>query len=269
MPAELLTSDEIRSRWPYIYTGDLRGGTFCGQDGYADPYLTAMSFAAGARKRGVTILENTPVTSILLEGNRVRGVRADKKTYTAPVVVNCAGPWAEEVGRMAGLELPVLPIRRQVFMTKALTGIPKPIPMVIDMDSRFYFRGENPGMLMGMSDPQQLPGFDTSVDRAFLERVVERAVHRAPVLVDAEIGRGWGGLYAVTPDENPIIGEVPDARGLFCAVGFSGHGFQHGPAVGQILSELIIQKNTDFDLSPFRFGRFDGVITSPGEGRVV
>jgi sarcosine oxidase subunit beta len=124
------------------------------------------------------------------------------------------------------------------------------------MDDLFYFRGEDPGIIMGMSDLEEPSSFHTHVDRDFLERVIEKAVHRAPLMEQAKVLRGWGGLYSVTPDENPIIGAVPGIKGLFTATGFSGHGFQHGPSVGRILSELILKGSTDFDLSPFAYNRF-------------
>jgi sarcosine oxidase subunit beta len=106
------------------------------------------------------------------------------------------------------------------------------------------------------------------VDYAFMEQVIDAAIHRAPILEDCEILRGWGGLYAITPDDNPIIGPLPGADGLFCAIGFSGHGFQQAPTVGRILSELILDGRTDFDLSPFAHDRFDKV-RGKGETRVV
>ena len=169
---------------------------------------------------------------------------------------------------MAGLKIPVEPYRRQVFATKAFDLIPRPVPMVIDLDSLFYFRGEDPNIILGMSDREETPSFNTHVDRAFLERVIEAAVYRAPVLEKAEILRGWGGLYAITPDENPIIGAIPEIEGFLCAVGFSGHGFQHGPAVRRILAELICKGQTDFDLTPFAHDRF-GKIRGKSERRAI
>jgi sarcosine oxidase subunit beta len=169
---------------------------------------------------------------------------------------------------MAGRDLPVKPIRRQVFVTKALDDLPKPVPMVIDQDVTFYFRGEEPGLLMGMSDPDEPSSFNLNVDRNFMERVIEAAVHRAPVLDKAEILRGWAGLYEVTPDDNPIIGEISGIKGFFCCVGFSGHGFQHGPSVGSLLSQLIVDGQTEFDLKPFSHDRFEKK-GQEGERRVV
>jgi sarcosine oxidase subunit beta len=158
---------------------------------------------------------------------------------------------------MAGLRLPVKPYRRQVFVTKAFEAVPRPVPMILDIEPAFYFRGEGPAILMGMSDHDEPSSFNTNVDYHFLERVIEAAVRRAPILEQAEILRGWGGLYDITPDDNPIIGPMPGVEGLFCAIGFSGHGFQQGPSVGRILSELILYGQTGFDLTPFAHDRFD------------
>jgi heterotetrameric sarcosine oxidase beta subunit len=268
VPAEALTPDEIKHRWPYLNVDDLRGGTFCAEDGYADPYMAAMGLANAARRLGVRIEEQTKVTGIQIEGGQVRGVETTRGPIAARVVVIVAGAWGREVAQMAGFDLPVLPYRRQVFMTKAFEPIPKPVPMILDIEPAFYFRGEGPGVLMGMSDKEEPSSFNTNVDWHFLERVIEKAVHRAPLLEEADILRGWGGLYDITPDDNPIIGALPGVEGLFCAIGFSGHGFQQSPTVGRILSELILDGATGFDLSPFAHDRFDK-ISGKGETRVV
>jgi sarcosine oxidase subunit beta len=257
VPVETLAPDEIQHRWPYLQVEDLCGGTFCHEDGYADPYMAAMGFAGAARRLGARIEEQTRVTDILLRGGRVSGVETTRGPISAPVVVNVAGPWGGQVAQLAGFTLPVQPYRRQVFMTQAFEPIPKPVPMILDIEPAFYFRGEGPGLLMGMSDPQEPTSFQTNVDYAFMEQVIDAAIRRAPLLEDAEILRGWGGLYAITPDDNPIIGPLPGADGLFCAIGFSGHGFQQAPTVGRILADLILDGQTDFDLSPFAHDRFD------------
>lgn len=268
VPVEVLTPDDIRHRWPYLHVADLQGGTFCAEDGYADPYMAAMGFANAARRLGVRIEEQTKVTGIRIEGGRMVGVETTRGQVSSPIVINVAGPWGGEVARLAGLDLPVRPYRRQVFVTKAFEAIPKPVPMILDIEPAFYFRGEGPGLLMGMSDPDEPSSFNTNVDYSFLERLIDRAVQRAPILEEAEIHRGWGGLYAITPDDNPIIGALPGADGLFCAIGFSGHGFQQAPTVGRILSELTLDGETDFDISPFAHDRFDRVM-GKAETRVV
>jgi len=268
VPVEVLSPEDIKMRWPYLNVDGLKGGTFGPKDGYADPYLAAMGFANSARKLGVRIEDKTKVTDIIIEGGRVQGVETAKGPISAPAVVNVAGPWGGEVARMAGLDMPVKPYRRQVFVTKSFDAIPRPVPMIIDQDVTFYFCGYEPGIIMGMSDPDEPSSFYLNIDRDFLEKVVEAAVRLAPVLEKAEILRGWGGLYTITPDDNPIIGEAPDVEGLFCAIGFSGHGFQQAPAVGLILSQLIIDGHTDFDLKPFSYDRFEKK-EKVGEKRVV
>lgn len=265
---EVLSAEEIKQRWPYLNVSDLKGGTFGPKDGYADPYLAAMGFANSARKLGVRIEERTKVTGIKIERGRVEGVETTKGPISSPVIVNVAGPWGGEIALMAGLDLLAKPYRRQVFITKSFEAIPKPVPMIIDQDVTFYFKGEEPGILMGMSNPDEPSSFNINMDRDFLEKVIEAAVHRAPILEKAEILRGWGGLYTITPDQNPIIGEMPSAEGFFWAIGFSGHGFQQAPAVGLILSELILDGQTDFDLKPFAYGRFEKK-EQEGEKRVV
>jgi sarcosine oxidase subunit beta len=259
VPVEVLNPDEIRRRWPYLNCDDIIGGTFGPEDGYADPYLAAMGFAAAARKLGVRIEELTRVTAIRLSGDRVLGVETTRGPVSASAVVNAAGPLAAGVAAMVGLDLPVSPGRRQAFMTQPFDLLPRPVPMIIDQDALFYLRGAAPNIILGMSNLDEPSSFNLNVDREFMETVVEAAVHRVPILEKAKMLKGWAGLYEITPDDNPIIGEAPSLRGFFCAVGFSGHGFQHGPAVGRILSELISRGRTDFDLTPFSFDRFKKV----------
>lgn len=265
---ETLTPEEIKKRWHFLRTDDIEGGTFGPEDGFADPYEVSMVMAARARRLGAVFEERIAVTGILEKGDELLGVTTTRGEIHCGCVVNAAGPWAGEVAAMAGLRLPVAPYRRQVFMTGACDLQPKPIPMIIDVESRHYFRGEGMGILMGMSDLDEPSSFNTHTDPEFMEDVVERLLHRAPGLGSAEILRGWAGLYAITPDENPIIGPLGEKKGFWGAIGFSGHGFQHGPAAGKILSDLIRYGRTQWDISPFRYDRF-GENAEAGERRTV
>ena len=256
VPVEILSPEEVKHRWPYLEVKNLKGGIFGPEDGYVDPYDVTMAIANKTRSLGVTILERTEVLDIHLENGQIKGAATPEGFFSSRIIVNAAGAWGGEIAKMAGIDLPVEPYRRQVFITKAFDAIPRPVPMIIDQDTQFYIRGYAPGILLGMTDLDEPPSFRTHVDRDFLERVTAIALEKVPVLEQAEILRGWGGLYAITPDENPIIGEIPDIKGFFCATGFSGHGFQHGPAVGRILSELILDGETSFDLAPFSYDRF-------------
>ncbi len=269
VPVRLLSPGEIGDVAPYLYLDDVVGGTFCPRDGYADPYSVAMGFARQARRLGVRICEETEALDIKISGGKVRAVVTNQGEIATPVVVNVAGPWAAQVGGMAGLELPVQPYRRQVFVTAPFDELPKQTPLVIDFVPSFYFRREGASILMGMTDHEEPPSFNTNFDLKFLVKVAEKAAHRAPVLDRADFMRGWGGLYAITPDDNPIIGQhIGGVEGFYCAVGFSGHGFMQSPAVGRILAELITSGQTDFDLNPFQLERFEaGELV--GESRVV
>jgi len=269
VPVQLLSPEEIAEIAPYLYLEDVIGGTFCPADGYADPHSVDMGFAKMARRLGVEICEGTEVTGIKVEGGRVQGVDTTQGPVSAPVVVNTAGPWAAQVGRMAGVELPVEPYRRQVLVTEPFEPIPNPVPLVIDFAPSFYFRREGASILMGMTDKDEPPSFNTNVDWDFLDQIVDKAIYRAPVLEQAGLMRSWAGLYSITPDDNPVIGgNIGGVEGFHCAVGFSGHGFQQSPAVGRILAELLTSGQTSFDISPFRLERFEEGETV-GEKRVV
>jgi len=256
VPVQVLSPEEVKHRWPYIEVNSLKGGIFGPEDGYVDPYDMTMAIANKTRKLGVSIRERTEVTGIQLKNGRVNGVETSQGHFPAEIIINAAGAWGGEIARMAGIHIPVLPVRRQVFITNAFDALPRPVPMIIDQDTQFYVRGYAPGILMGMTDITEPPSYHTHVDRSFMEKVAAASLERIPLLEKAEVLRGWGGLYAMTPDENPIIGEIPAIKGFFCATGFSGHGFQHGPAVGRILSEIIADGTTRFNLKPFRYHRF-------------
>jgi sarcosine oxidase subunit beta len=258
LKVELLSPTEIEKLAPYLYLEDVIGGTFCETDGYADPYSVTMGYAKQARRMGVEIYLKTEALDIKVREGRVEGVVTSEGEIATLVVVNAAGPWAAEVGRMAGVEIPVQPYRRQIFVTAPFGELPERIPMIIDFAPSFYFRREGAGILMGMTDKEEPPSFNINTDWEFLVKVVEQASYRSPILEKASIMRGWGGLYAVTPDDNPIIGkDIGGVRGFYCAVGFSGHGFMQSPAVGRIIAELILNGKTTFDISQFRFERFE------------
>jgi len=182
VPTRLLSPDDIRELAPYLYLDDVIGGTFCPKDGYADPYSVAMGFARKARELGALISEKTEVTGVSMEGGRVTGVETPKGRIATPVVVNVAGAWSAQVGRMVGVDLPVKPYRRQIFVTHPFDALPQRIPMIIDFEPSFYFRREGPGILMGMTDKDEPSSFNTNVDWEFLAQVVGKAVHRAPLL---------------------------------------------------------------------------------------
>jgi sarcosine oxidase subunit beta len=243
--------------------------TYCRRDGIADPNGVTMGFARAAERAGVTIVRETEVTGIDVAGGRVAGVQTSRGPVGAPVVVNAAGPHARSIGRMAGVDVPVDPYRRHIFIATAPpAGVPPTRIMVIDFDTTFYFHREGAGVLFGMGDVHETPTFDTTVQWDFLPRVIDVAVRRLPALGDAAITHSWAGLYEVTPDANPLIGPAAGIEGLYLIAGFSGHGFQHSPAAGRILADLIAGRDPHFDLTPFEAGRFGGP-QSGGERYVI
>lgn len=255
IPVELLSPGEIQHRWPYLRVDDLRGGNFCVRDGYAGPYEALSGFVRGARRAGVKIFEETEVTRILRNGNQVAGVRTPRGDISSPIVVNAAGPYAGEVGKMAGVEVPVQPYRRQLFFTGPFPHIPDPIPLVIDFHRGWYFRREGAGLLI--SGPKDnFPSFNLNVDYDAMVEVAENSMYRVPVMEKAEIDHGWAGSYEISPDNHAILGEFPGLKGFFLANGFSGHGFQHSPAVGKIMAQLIIGEKTSIDISCLCVERF-------------
>jgi sarcosine oxidase, subunit beta len=255
-----LDAEEAVRLAPGLNGDGVIGATFCRRDGIADPNGVTMGFAKAAQAAGVTVERDTEVTGIRVEARRVSAVHTTRGTIDTPVVVNAAGPHARPVGRLAGVDLPVDPYRRHIFIATVnpgeAAGVPQSHIMVIDFDTTFYFHREGAGLLFGMGDPSETPTFDTTVQWDFLPAVIDVAVKRLPALADAAISHAWAGLYEVTPDANPIIGAAPGVDGLFLINGFSGHGFQHSPAAGRILADVIAGRDPQFDLTPFAAGRF-------------
>ena len=254
----LESEDEIARIVPDVYLGDVHAATFCPQEGYAGPSEVVMAFAARARELGVKIREGAAVMAIHVAGDRVTGVETAAGHISAGTVVNAAGPWARPVGRLAGLSLPVYPRRRHIFVTDPLSELHHPLPLTTDRSTGFYCRSEMTSVLMSPGDIGAETEFEVPpIDWRMMEVAVERAVHRLPALERAGITSGWVGLRPLTPDEHAIIGLVPDLRGMVLAVGFCGHGFQHSPAAGRAVAELILDgRCSSFDLSPFRLERF-------------
>jgi sarcosine oxidase, subunit beta len=255
IPVQIISSEEIRRLIPYVRLDDIIGAAYCPTDGYAAPYEITMGYAAAARRLGVTIHEQRAVTGFLRNGDRVAGVETTRGPIHAPVAVNAAGAEGGAVGALAGVLVPVSPYRRQIFVTGPLPEFSVEPPLTIDYHRAWYFRGEMGGCLF--SGPKdEVSTFNTNVDWEHVAESVATAVARVPVLERAEIKRGWAGSYDISPDNNAILGGVPEFPGLFLATGHSGHGFMHGPATGKLMAELILTGKTSIDigcLGPERF----------------
>jgi sarcosine oxidase subunit beta len=249
--------DEIHRLAPRVNLDGVLGGTFCPKDGLADPNSVTQAFGRHAARLGAQIETETTVTGIKTNHARIASVVTNRGEIATRAVVCCAGAWSAEIGKMVGLDIPIAPIRRQLFVTSPLPQIPHDHPFTIEFSTSLYFHPEGNGLLVGMSNHDEKPGYNLAIDEVFRERTLECAVYRLPLLENAEIAREWAGLYEVTPDAHPILGEAKALAGLYIAAGFSGHGFMHSPATGVVMSEIILDgQSKTVDVSSLNLERF-------------
>jgi sarcosine oxidase subunit beta len=253
-----LTPDEVATRVPPLNLEGVLAGTNHADDGLADPNSVVQGYVSNARRLGAKLLTDVTLTGVQVEGGRIKGVVTKQGKVATPVVVNAAGPWAGEVGKMAGVDVPIVPLRRQIAVTGPLPGLPRDFPFVIDFDQSLYFHPEGEGLLTGMSNPDEKVGFDQSVDPEWELVHFEAALKRLPLLERAGVVSRWAGLYEVSPDAHPILGRIPQVEGLYCIGGFSGHGFMHGPICGLLLAEEILDGAAHtLDISSLYIDRFE------------
>ncbi len=253
---EWLSGDEIRRRLPLMQLADVLAGTWHAKDGLADPNGVVMGYINGALRLGARPFTDVTVVDVETRGGKVSGIVTSKGHIDTPLAVNAAGPWAASIGKMAGLDLPIVPVRRQWLTTTPLPQIPDDFPFVLDFAQSLYFHREGRGLLIGMSNPAQQPGEDQSVDANWELAILEAASQRMPSLEEAGVASHLAGLYEVTPDAHPILGGTP-IEGFYVCAGFSGHGFMHGPICGLLMAEEILAgRATTLNIDPLRISRF-------------
>lgn len=258
----LLSGDEIRERLPMMRFDDALAGTFHQKDGIVDPNSVVMGYIGAAQKMGVKAVNNAEVTGIRVGGDKVEAVETSRGVVQTRTILNAAGPWSGQVGAMAGVQIPIVPLRRQMFTTSPLKELPQDFPFVIDFAQSLYFHREGEGLLIGMSNQNEKPGFDQSVDEEFELVNLEAAIARMPLVEKASRASHWAGLYEVTPDAHPIFGKT-NVEGFLVCTGFSGHGFMHGPVSGKLMSEFILDgRFSTVDVSMLDLARFE-------EGRLI
>jgi sarcosine oxidase, subunit beta len=256
VPSRLIDPGEARRLSPAVDPGGLLAAAFSPEDGLATPEAVVQGYAAGARRHGAHIETGCELLEVRLRGEAITAVVTSRGVIETPVLVCAAGAWSRQVGAMVDLELPVTPSRRQVLLTGPVPGLPERFPMTIDLTSSFYFHREGPGLLMGMSLDDEPPGFNLDRDDAWIPRLAEAIALRAPSLADVGVAGGWAGLYEVTPDDNALIGEAPRPARFLYATGFSGHGFLQGPAVGEVVRDLVLGRPPPVDVAPLAVDRF-------------
>ena len=238
-----LTLDEVLELVPQLQTEGLRGATFCPRDGHATPEAVVRGYAAAAADKGVRIKQGVEVTRILVLGNKILGVETTAGRIKTDVVVCTAGVWSRDVAALVGLDLPVVGEPRWMHYTPESGGLPDNLPLTIDFASGFYFHREGPGLVFGGREPT-------------IEGVATHATRRLPLLTDLPIQSSWWGYYEMSPDRNGLVGEAVEPTRFLYATGFSGHGFQQAPAVGEYLAERIVGIIPTLNLSPFSAERF-------------
>jgi sarcosine oxidase, subunit beta len=255
VPSRVIGIDEARRLCPIAGLDGVLAATFSPLDGHASPEAVVQGYASGIRRHGGYVATSCAVTGIDLVDGQIHGVRTERGTVGAATVVCAAGAWSPELARMVGLVLPVVPVLREIGYTSPVE-LPERIPLTVDFSTGFYFHREGPGLLFGMADRRQRPGFDSPTDPAWLEHVTAVAERRLPGLLEMGIAGGWKGYYEVTPDHNALIGEAPGISRFLYATGFSGHGFLQGPAVGESVRDLVLGREPFVDVSPLAVERF-------------
>ena len=257
LASRMLKAGEARELCPLVQGDDILAGAFSPGDGTATPEGVVQGYAFAARGHGAEIRVNCEVLDINISGAEITEVVTDHGSVRTSTVICAAGAWSRSCGAMVGLDLPVTPLRRQILFTEAMDGLPAQLPMTIDFESSFYFHREGPGLLIGMSDPHENPGFSLETTEDWIPGLIEVVRRRASRIADAGIRGGWAGLYEMTPDHNAIIGEATGVSRFLYATGFSGHGFLQGPAVGEILRDLVLRRPPFVDIEPLSLERFD------------
>ena len=256
VPTRLLTPADATELCPLIDRDAFVAAAFSPTDGHARPTIAATAYVNAALMRGARAVVGCSVTGIEVRGDEIAAVHTSRGSISTSTVVCAAGPWSREIGGMVGVGLDVRPVRRQVAFSAPIPYLVQRLPFTIDYGSSFYFHNAGDGVLMGMSNREQLPGFAREYDAAWLPALRGLAARCAPGIADLPVRGGWAGLYEMTPDSNALIGESPEVGRFLYATGFSGHGFCQAPATGEVIRDLVCGERPVVDVTPLRAERF-------------
>lgn len=252
----MVTPDEVALLAPLAGLDGVIAATYNPADGHATPDSVVLGYAAGARAHGARVATGCAVTGLTVVDGSIRSVHTHLGEVGTEIVVCCAGAWSAEIAGLAGVELPVEPVLRQVSFTEPVADLPQSIPFTIDFSTGFYFHREGAGLLFGMADRNQPAGLDAPTDPDWMLRILEVAERRCPRLVDMGVAGGWKGYYEVSPDNNALLGEAAGVHRFLYATGFSGHGFMQAPAIGEIVRDLVLGREPFVDVTPLSVDRF-------------
>ena len=256
VPSRMIDVAEAKRLSPLIETDGLLAAAWGPQDGHCTPESVVLGYAGAARRAGARLFRGVEVSGIDRDGDRITAVRTSEGVIRTDTVVCAAGAWSASIGDMAGVDLPVEPLRRQIITTGPAPSLDGDLPFTIDFSTSLYFHREGPGLLVGMSDPDETPGFKLGRDEEWLPRLGEAIERRAPSIGELGIASGWAGLYEMTPDHNALVGEAPEVSRFLYATGFSGHGFLMGPAIGEVMRDLYLGRMPVVDVSALDVQRF-------------
>lgn len=258
LEVDILSPKQVRERFPYVNTEGLVLATFCGTDGHANPHKAVIGYALAAKSRGASVFTHTEVIGVEVAGGRVVGLQTTRGFVRCNAVVNASGPWAREVSKLVGVDLPVDSYRHQILVTEPVENF---FPMMaISFSGNFYMRQTEHGQfVMGQGDKDERPGINHNVTFRFERELSAKMVKHFPFLRKLRIIRHWSGMYEMSPDAQPIVGQSKLTKGYFYAVGYSGHGFMVAPAVAEALAETIVfGKALHTDISHLDVDRFSG-----------
>ncbi|MBM3322527.1 FAD-binding oxidoreductase [candidate division WOR-3 bacterium] len=251
--------DDCRQLVPGLDTDGLLGGAYCPTDGQANPFKVTYGYLQGIKRLGGDVLVRTPVQSINRKGDRVVSVTTQAgEEISADMVLNAAGPWADEVGRLAGVDVPVKPDRHESLVTEAVERLFDPMLVDYRSDGCYFVQNYGTGHFIGCYTPVPIvPGMGTDASDEFLAEMPRRMVRLVPRLAGVKVIRQWAGSYEMSPDGNPLCGPTP-LRGFYVSAGMSGHGFMFGPALGRLMAELMTAGQASLPLDGFRLDRSFG-----------
>ncbi|MFC7495944.1 MULTISPECIES: NAD(P)/FAD-dependent oxidoreductase [unclassified Nocardioides] len=256
VPSGMVSAREAGALSPLVSLDGILAAAWSPDDGHCTPESVVLGYAAGARRAGARVIAHCAATGIEVVDGAVRSVATSAGRIETDTVVCAAGAWSRAVGEMAGVDLPVTPLRRQILTTSPMPGLDPATPFTIDFGTSLYFHLEGPGLLLGMSDPDEQPGFDVARSDAWLPRLGSAIERRVPALADVGIASGWAGLYEMTPDHNALVGEAAGVSRFLYATGFSGHGFLMGPAIGEVVRDLVLGRTPPVDVAGLSVERF-------------
>lgn len=253
--SKLLTLDEAKEIVPFLNTDGLVCCAFHQKDGHLNPFHTTQAYVNAAKRLGVEVYTFTEVTDISVENGKIVGVKTNKGDISTNIVVNAAGGWAQKIGQMAGVDLPLYSERHQILVSEPIDEILK--PMVMSFSLNLYCQQvPHGGIIMGRGDETEPRDLRVTSSWQFLDEMAKTITHILPPLKNIRVLRQWAGLYNMSPDRQPIYGPVDEVEGFYVAAGFSGHGFMFGPSTGVIMSEYILGEEMSLPVDALTLNRF-------------